>query len=225
MPPVPHALLLLFALCPALALPAINPLSITPKAIPASGKVDIFISVPRTDVDPVQSLFLADESYAVTLLFLPGTVLPVPPRSRLQITVPCTVKNLTHVLFTPPPFSNSEVVFQVTALYTKGKVPVALLRLPNVPCVLQVFSHIVRRGGGSCSAAGPCVIAFEGYGFNTDAQQYRCVLTSSQASSSSWMQASDYSSAQRLDGGLQRVPCSIGALAGQGEATLVLGLQ
>jgi hypothetical protein len=216
---------LLLSLCTALALPAYNPLSITPKAIPASGKVDVFLAVSRSDVDPIQGLFLTDESYAVTLLFLPGTVLPVPPRTRLQITVACTVRNLTHISFTPPPFTNSEVVFQVTALYSKGKVPVALLRSPNAPCVLQVYSHIVGRSSGSCTAAGPCVTVFQGYGFNTDINQYRCVLTTAHPSSSSWVQVSGYSSAQSLGGGLQQVTCSIGALAGMGEDTLVLGLQ
>jgi hypothetical protein len=136
-------LLPLMALClsipPALAIPRINPLSITPKAIPASGNVDVFVAVPQSDVDPFQSLFRADDSYAVTLLFLPGTVLPVPPRVRLQITVACTVVNLTHVVFKPLPFNNSEVSFQVTALYTGGKTPVAMVRSPNVPCVLQVL--------------------------------------------------------------------------------------
>lgn len=222
---MPHALLLLFALCPALALPAINPLSITPQAIPASGNVSIFIAVPRTDVDPMQFLFIADDSYAVTLLFLPGTVLPVPPRSRLQITVACTVKNLTHIFFTPPAFSNSEVVFQVTTISTKGKVPVALLRSPNVPCVLRVFSNIVRRMGGSCSAAGPCIMVFQGYGFNTDVNQYRCVLAEVGSSSSSWIHTSGYSTVRSLGAGLQEVVCSIGALAGHGEDTLSLGLQ
>jgi hypothetical protein len=222
---MPHALVLLFVLCPALALPAINPLSITPQAIPASGNVNIFIAVSRTDVDPTQFLFIADDSYAVTLLFLPGTVLPVPPRSRLQITVACTVKNLTHIFFTPPAFLNSEVVFQVTTISTKGKVPVALLRTPNVPCVLQVFSNIVGRSGGNCSAAGPCVMVFQGYGFNTDANQYRCILAEVGSSSSSWIQTSGYSTVRSLRAGLQEVACSIGALAGHGEDTLSLGLQ
>jgi hypothetical protein len=220
-----QVLLLVFcvALPRVLAIPSFNPLSITPKAIPASGNVSVFISVPRSDVDPALSLFLHHDPYSVTLLFLPGTVLPVPPRNRLQITVPCSVHNLTHVVFTPPPFSNSEVTFQVTALYTKGKSPIALLRVPNVPCVLQVFSYVTGRSGSTnCSAAGPCRIEFQGYGFNTDVNQYRCTLTSSDGS---WMQASSYSTAESLQGGLQQVVCSMGKVIGHGEAVLQLGLQ
>jgi hypothetical protein len=214
---------------PASAIPAINPLSITPKAIPASGNVDVLLSVPRSDVDPIGSLFRADDTYAVTLLFLPGTVLPVPPRVRLQITVPCTVVNLTHVAFKPLPFSNPEVTFQVTALYTGGKVPVALVRAPNLPCVLQVFSQVTQRipSDGSCSAAGPCFFSFQGYGFNTDASQYRCVLMAGEGEGDSvgWSQSSPYSTAQALRGGGQQVNCSIGELEEQGEGLLRLKLQ
>jgi hypothetical protein len=217
------------ALClrmpPALALPSINPLSITPKAIPASGEVDVFLSVPRSDVDPFESLFRADELYAVTLLFLPGTVLPVPPRVRLQITVACTVVNLTHIVFKPRSFSNSEVAFQVTALYTGGKSPVALVRSPNLPCVLQVFTQVTWRSDGSCGAAGLCMISFQGYGFNTDANQYRCLLTAGEGDNSGWSQVSPYSTALPRERGLQQINCSIGALEARGEGTLNLGLQ
>ena len=181
---MPHPLPLLLALLclaphpsPSLALPAVNPLSITPAAIPASGNIDVFIAVPRSDVDPAQLLFRSDDSYSVTLLYLPGTVLPVPPRTRLQLTVTCAVRNITPIVCRPPSFSNSEATFQVTALYTGSKVPVALARSPNVPCVLQVYAHITQRNGSTCSAAGPCIIVYQGYGFNTDAEQ--CVATSS----------------------------------------------
>jgi hypothetical protein len=222
-------LLLQTALClciaPAFALPSINPLSITPNAIPASGGVDVFLAVPRSDVDPFGSLFRADDTYAVTLLFLPGTVLPVPPRTRLQITVACTVVNLTHVVFKPPPFSNPEVSFQVTALYTGGKLPVALVRSPNVPCVLRVFSQVTWRSDVVCGAAGPCIISFHGYGLNTDANQYRCVLTAGEGDKSSWSQGSPFSTALPLERGLQNVNCSIGALVGRGEGSLGLRLQ
>jgi len=175
---MPCPLRLLLALClatlptPSLTLPAINPLSITPNSIPASGNVEFFIAVPRTDVDPALLLFRSDDTYSVTLLFLPGTVLPVPPRVRLQLTVTCGVRNITHIFCRPPPFSNSEVQFQVTALYTGGRVPVALARSPNVPCVLQMLAVVTWRNGSSCSAAGPCVIVYQGYGLNTDANQY-----------------------------------------------------
>ena len=184
---LPLLLLALFTAAPlSLALPSVNPLSITPKVIPASGNVDIFISVPRADVDPHLSLFLAADSYSLSLLFLPGTVLPVPPRTRLQITVACTAKNLTHLMCMPPPFSNSEVAFQVTVLYLGGKSPLALLRSPNVPCVLQVSSHVTWRSAGRCRADGPCLLTYHGYGLNTDVNQYRCMLTTD-SSGSSWV--------------------------------------
>lgn len=71
---------------------------------------------------------------------------------------------------------------------------------------------------------------FQGYGFNTDANQYRCVLTAAEelgsgSSGSSWTQASEYTTAQSLEHGLQQIECSIGALVGRGEGTLSLKLQ
>jgi hypothetical protein len=68
---------------------------------------------------------------------------------------------------------------------------------------------------------------FQGYGFNTDANQYRCVLTAAEelGSGSSWTQASEYTTAQSLQHGLQQIECSIGALVGRGEGTLSLKLQ
>ena len=71
---------------------------------------------------------------------------------------------------------------------------------------------------------------FQGYGFNTDANQYRCVLTAAEelgsgSSGSSWTQASAYTSARSLEHGLQQIECSIGALVGRGEGTLSLKLQ